>query len=161
MKVVEIIKDCAEILDVKLTEATLDDMVHCFNVVENEIAIEYCPLILTETFQTKDGNVNYSDFKQKVLRIIQIHDDDGNNVAYTLSPSYVKADQNKFNVQYAYCPGEKRLIDSSDLGEDMRLPLKYGVCCEYCLTQGDFEEAKVWYEKQLRKLKELQEKRER
>lgn len=125
-----------------------DILLGCYNLVEKEVALDYIPLIMEETFETDTGVIYYSQLTQKVARIIKTQDAWGNDIACTLFPEYLKTQAGKITVRYSYTPTDKTLEDESAfIGRvDERL-LVYGVLAEYYLAGGFFEESAVWDKK--------------
>lgn len=127
-----------------VTEALL----RCFNLVENEVALDYLPLVAEEELETDTGAVFYSELSRAAVRIIKVTDGWGNEAEYKLFPEYLKTQAGKVKIRYTYTPREKTLEDSSDflLYASVRL-LAYGIAAEYSLSCGHFEDAAVWDKK--------------
>lgn len=123
-------------------------LLRCFNLVENEVALDYLPLLAEEMMETETGAVYYSSLSREAARVIGVWDEWGNAVPFTLFPDYLKTQPQKVLVRYTYLPQEKSFGDESDftLGASVRL-FAYGVAAEYALASGLFEEAAVWDKK--------------
>ena len=123
-------------------------LLRCYNLIEKEVAQDYIPLIIEETFQTETGAVYYNQFSEQAVRVIKTQDSYGNDIACTLFPEYLKTQAGTIVIRYAYKPTDKTVDD--DCAFDLRVSqslLVYGVLTEYCLANGLFEESAVWDKK--------------
>jgi len=123
-------------------------LIHCFNLVENELALDYLPLVAEEEKQSTTGKIIYSSFKNSIVRIIRVTDENGNSVAYQVFPDHLMTQAGKVNITYSYTPTAKTIEDESDfkLYVSARM-FEYGILAEYCAAVGRFEEANMWDEK--------------
>ena len=123
-------------------------LLRCFNLVENEVALDYLPLLAEEELETEMGVVYYSALSREAARVIGVWDEWGNSASFTLFPDYLKTQPQKVLVRYTYLPKEKSFDDESDfvLNASVRL-FAYGVAAEYALASGLFEEAALWEKK--------------
>ena len=123
-------------------------LIRCFNHVENELALDYLPLLFEEEFQTETGVVYYSQLQRAAVRVLAVTDGWGNEVPFTLFPEYVKTQAGKIRIRYSYTPEEKAIGDESDfvLYASKRL-FCCGMAAEYCIASGLYEEAAVWDKK--------------
>ena len=129
-------------------EAVTSELLRCFNHVENELALDYLPLLAEEEIQTETGVVHYVSLSREAARIVGVYDEYGNALPFTLFPEYLKTQPHKIVVRYTYLPQEKTMEDKSDfvLQASVRL-FAYGIAAEYSLANGLFEEAAVWDKK--------------
>ena len=129
-------------------EAETLSLLRCFNLVENEVALDYLPLLAEEEMESETGAIYYSQLSREAVRVLGVRDEWGNEAAFTLFPDYLKTQPKKVCVRYTYLPKPKTLEDSSDftLNASVRL-FAYGVAAEYMLASGLFEEAAVWDKK--------------
>lgn len=160
MTVKEVLKMSATTLDFLqeyeegLTGASLEGqekvnlLLHAFNLVENELALNYFPLTYEEVWETGVGTILFSKFQKKVIRILKVQDALGNDVDFSLFPTYLKTQPGKVVVRYNYQPKEKKITDSCEfeLYVSARL-MSYGINSAFCLASGLFEEANVWEKK--------------
>ena len=129
--------DCASPLGEKLLEK--------FLAVENEVALDYLPLVAEDEIVSETGVVFFSELTKKATRILKISGESGENVPFAIYPQYVKTQPSKMVVRYAYTPSEKGIDDEVEAQAcvSVRL-LAYGVASEYCLGEGLYSEASVW-----------------
>lgn len=136
MKVKEVIDKCEELLEVN---GTKEDLLACFNVVENELALDYLPLYATHVCNS--NIVNYAEFEYNPVRIV------GCNCKFKIYPTHIEAKETITNIQYAYTPNNKELYDECSYSKDFLKCLAYGTISEYLTTQGFYEEAVLWNKK--------------
>ncbi|MBQ8292099.1 MAG: hypothetical protein IJX88_06330 [Clostridia bacterium] len=117
-------------------------LLKCFNLVENELALDYLPLFAEEDISTDTGAVFYSALERAPVRIVRITDEAGESLPFTVFPEYFKAAAGRLTVRYAYTPTEKTFTDESDfkLFASVRL-FAYGMAAEFLFLSGAFEEA--------------------
>ena len=123
-------------------------LVRAFNHVENELALDYLPLVIEEELETKTGAVYYSELKRSAVRVLAVTDGQGNDLPFTLFPEFVKTEAGKVRIRYSFTPEEKAISEKSEftLYASKRL-FVYGMAAEYCVETGAFEEAAVWDKK--------------
>lgn len=151
MKAREIIQLSAELLGIELTEENTDLLLHCYNLVENELAMDYIPLRAVDKVFIAENKIKYADLKNKPYRILDIQsvlEHQNEEIKYKLFPEYIELAKN-YNghclyIRYNYIPKEKGVQDNCDYGLMLKDTLKYGICSEYCLMQGDYEQGAVW-----------------
>jgi hypothetical protein len=156
MTVKEVIMEAAEMVGAEKVKEYIEDsasggerqaevLLRCFNIVENELALDYLPLKCEETFQTQTGAIEYSALSKKAVRILSVKDESGNSVPFKMFPDKLKAQSGILQILYSYLPDEKKMNGESDFKTlaSKRL-FAYGVAAEYCLSCGLYEEAAVW-----------------
>ena len=131
-----------------LANGDVQNLLRCFNVVENELALDYLPLHAEEVLETQTGTIKYTELSHAAVRIVGVYDDNGNEIAYQLFPDYLKAQAGKLTVRYTYTPKAKALSGKSDytLYASVRL-FAYGMAAEYAAANGEYEAAAVWDKK--------------
>ena len=125
-------------------------LLHCFNMVENEIALDYFPLKHTETFSTVEGGVLYQRFSKSPISIISVCSETGEELSYELRADklVLSASAARVVITYSYIPTTKTMSGVSDFTMKVSARLMaYGVACEFCLTSGKFQEAAMWESK--------------
>lgn len=122
-----------------------ETLLRCFNIVENEVALDYLPLYCEDEAESETGAVEYSALSGDAVRVLRVTDEWGNGVPFKLFPKYLKTQPGRVRISYTYTPKEKTFEDDSDfvLQASPRL-LAYGMASEYCLACGLYEEAAVW-----------------
>ena len=160
MKVREVVSLAAEFVGVAETlEAHFDEeseegkrienkLLTCFHIVENEVALDFLPLVAEDEVESSTGVISFSMLTKKAVRILKIMDESGDAVRFESYPQYVKAMPGNLVVRYAYAPMEKTLDSEAEVhsSASVRL-LAYGVASAYCLQEGLYAEAAVWEKK--------------
>lgn len=135
--------------DVETGKEATERLLHCFNLVENELALDYLPLKAETEMETETGVIHFSKLDRDVVRILKVQDEWGNEVPFKVFPEYVKTQQSGIvKITYAYTPKAKKLGEQSDftLYASARL-FAYGMAAQYALEIGSFEENAVWEKK--------------
>ena len=71
------------------TSRIVQGLVGCFNLVENELAVDYLPLVCEETLSTDEqGNIEYARLSKKVAYIISVRDQYGRIVSVKRMPAW-------------------------------------------------------------------------
>ena len=165
MTVKEIIEKSAELLGVELTEENTENFLRCYNLVENELSIDYFPLRTVDKVLIKDNKIKYAELKNKPSRILSVRDFQNDEVKYRLYPEYLELKKNYdgsyFFVRYNYIPEEKTIDEKCDYDCSYEQVFKYGVCSEYCIMQGDYETASAFNYKYKNAIQERYAKRKR
>lgn len=131
-------------LNKRKSELLLD----CFNLVENEVALDYLPLYAEDELYSETGVVEYAAMERSVVRVLRVTDEWGNPVRFTVFPEYIKAQPGKLKVAYTYAPSKKTMDGESDFRVQVSARLlAYGVAAEYALATGLYEESAVWDKK--------------
>ena len=123
-------------------------LLSCFNLVENELALDYIPLVKEESFTAADGRIAYSSFSSSVVRVLEVRNENGASIPFRLFASYLEVDEENAIVRYAYTPTEKTAEEESEFlsGVSERV-MAFGMAAEYCTALGLYEDARVWDKK--------------
>jgi hypothetical protein len=117
----------------------------CANIVVNELACTYIPMIKTEPVTPKKGRVYFSELTETPLEIISVKDGD-NELSFSFDPEYIVVSSSAKTVSYKYLPPNYGLTDNTGYKET-QVPVRvlaYGTVAEYCLTIGAFSESVMW-----------------
>ena len=130
-------------------ESIVKALLRCFNLVENELAIDYFPLYVEDVVLTETGKIFYSELTESPVRIDLVTNSNGNRALFTLFPDYIKLEKpDTYTIVYGYAPKKKELEDDVSFQTTVsdRL-LAMGIAAEYCAACGLYEEGAVWDEK--------------
>lgn len=138
-------KDLKELIVNSPAAAETTALVRCYNLVENEIALDYFPLRAEEDFTPEEGKIEYARFSHAPVNVTKVTRG-GAPVKFGLFPAYLSVAQaGRVTVSYSYSPVPKRLLENSEFTEKISARLmSFGVACEYCLTCGKYQEAAMW-----------------
>ena len=123
-----------------------DSLVKCFNLVNNEVASEYIPIVKWQRVSTTNFKVEYSSLSSKVLHIISVRDSLGRKVKFKAYDSYLMAFANTVDIIYQAEPAELA-IDSEFYSTLPNRIYAYGIAREYYFQQTLFDEADIWEER--------------
>ena len=146
MKVKEVISKCEDLLEVSYTK---EDLLYCFNMVENELALDYLPLYATHRCNSRA--VYYAEFEHQPVRIV------GCNCGFKIYPEFIEGKADITEIKYSYIPHSKDLYDECSYDEKYLECLAYGTVSEYLCMQGFYEEAALWDKKYKKEIQELYE----
>lgn len=123
-------------------------LTQCFNIVENELALDYLPLYAEDEVCSETGKIEFSELARSAVRILRVEDAWGNSLPFKLFPSYLVTQPQTVKIRYTYTPQEKDITGESDytLFASERL-FAYGIAAEYCIAMGLYEESAVWDKK--------------
>ena len=157
MKVKEVILKACDFIDKQelasaikeglvLTEqqqALKENLLAYFNLVREEIANEFQPIMQTEKFIVKNFKLSFSEFSSQVQDIYSIRDKFGRNVNYKIFDGYIFVCGREVEVIYS-SKAENLPFDgefSSNLPERI---FAYGIAREYFFLNNLYDDANVW-----------------
>ena len=134
--------------DTSVGELETNTLVRAFNLVENELALDYFPLFCEETLDVDSGRLYYRDLSRAAVRISSVAREDGEKVSYKIFSEYMQVEPDRVVVKYAYTPAVKDIDGESDflIGVPKSL-MALGVAAEYCFMNGLYGEAEAWDKK--------------
>ena len=124
---------------------TLSVMLKCLNLIQNEVATEYIPLVAFQDVTAVDFKVDYSKFDKKPISIISAKDKLGRNIRFKAFADYLMLFAGKAKIKYYYMPEEINSIQDT-LSQPL-LPMRiyaYGIAREYYLLQNLSDDADIW-----------------
>ncbi len=123
-------------------------LLDCFNLVLNEVVLDYLPMTAEDELTSSTGSLSYLLFEYPVVRVLQVLNGEGESVPFQIFPEYLKTQPGRVRVQYTYTPERKGFNDDAALGSIISARLiSYGMAAEYALASGLFEEAAAWDKK--------------
>lgn len=134
----------------------IKSLVRCFNLVENEVALDYFPLKKEEAFTPVSHTVPYTEFSASPVDVQKVTDEGGRDVEFEIRSAhlYLPKEHKKVVVTYSYVPALKTLGDESEFsGKITPRLLSFGVAGEFCLSASRFQEAAMWERRFLDALK--------
>jgi hypothetical protein len=132
--------------DLSAAKKDTDIMLRCFNLIENEIALEYKPLIFSENITTENGIINFDILSKQILEVIKVEDESENKISYKLFHTYLKTKPENVVLYYSFIPEKKELTSISDYLEN-EIPqrtMAMGIACEFSLISAMYDEAVMW-----------------
>ena len=121
-------------------------LLRCYRIIENEVALDYCPLVKTQTVTPIAGKVPYTAFTSAPVNVFDVKEGE-KRLRFRLRASYMEVPEaeGSVEVEYAYAPPAAELDDEPAFPARIspRL-LAAGVCAEYLLTCGRYSESEIW-----------------
>lgn len=121
----------------------IDRMLRCFNLVNQEIASEYAPLLQKE--EVCGSIINFSTLSKKVISVFEVKNRFGFSLSFRQFQNHIEVKGNAKTVLYSYFPDELLLKDefegSAAISERV---YAYGTASEYLLLEGVGEDAQIW-----------------
>lgn len=138
MIVEDVIRKFMELAEIDPSH-NISEYVYLYNIVESELSTDYIKLYCTENFECTEKP--YIEFKYKALLIKEAE-----NKYYYVSPTALvsKNGKNLGKVTYAAIPNHKTYDDESSYPDRYLKILAFGMCAEFYLQLGMYEEAKEW-----------------
>ena len=93
----------------------LASLLRCYNLVENEVALDYFPLKRRERFSVC-GVLPFSEFSSAPVEILEVKREDGGPLSYDLRPDAlaIAGGTGEISVLYTYVPKEKEWGDDAE-----------------------------------------------
>ena len=120
-----------------------ESLLRCYNLAENEIALDYLPVRRTQLFES-EGCIAYADFAAPPVEIMAVRDAAGRRLPFSAGEKGVRVRAGKALVEYSVRPRVKGAGDIPELSArgDERL-LALGAACEFALMSGNFDAASL------------------
>lgn len=124
------------------------EMLTLYNLVESEVALNYLPLVIEEEVSSDSGIIGYSALTNPVVSVLSVHDEYDNKISFGVFSEYLKTSPGTLKIRYTYAPTNKGFSEyaEAESSVDKRL-LAYGICGEYCIKKGRYDEAELWEKK--------------
>ena len=134
--------------DSEMGEKDTNVLVECFNRVQNELALDYLPLMAEDELMSATGVIAYTELAHPATRILCVEDAEGESVEFKLFPNRLETQEGKVKVFYSYAPTEQNIdgVCEYETGVSKRL-FVYGMAAEYALIAGENDKASVWDKK--------------
>ncbi len=139
------------------TTSTVDVMVRLLNLVVNELAGSFIPLIITESVSASGGKVYYSDLSHSPREILKAFDGQGKDRLISVGHTFARVGCSQVEIEYSCFPSEVTVEDSLAYSEK-DVPLRvlcYGLLAEYSISQGCFKDAVLWHDRYADAITEL------
>ncbi len=124
----------------------LDKFVKCFNLVRNEIASEYEPLLKEEIVETEKGKILFSSLQEKVVEVVSVKDMNDNSLVFKNFDNYVEVNCPKVKIYYNAYP-QTLTIDGEFNSTLPERVYAYGTAREYYFIESLYEDASIWDER--------------
>ena len=78
-------------------------LIQCFNLVENELAVDYMPPIKEETCEIDDGKLYFEDLEYEILRVLWVKNIAGEEIPFQIYPEYLALKENTVKIPKFPC----------------------------------------------------------
>lgn len=124
----------------------IDFLLKCLNLVYEQVAKDYIPLICEEEIEFENQKFYYKDLSKRIYDVLSLKSKNGRDIRYKLFPTFIYADAKKAVITYSYAP--EKLERNSQLDFfDVKVPARvfaYGVAMEFCFIESLSDEATIW-----------------
>jgi len=131
------------------TLPTIGIMTSLLNLVVSELAGTFIPMVKREEIDATDGKIYFTALTERCVKILSLRDQKGVEINYVHTPEYMQLSAQKVVVEYEYIPPNYGLEDQ--IGYDQNQvsvgTLAYGLCAEYSISKGCFDEAVMWHDR--------------
>lgn len=118
-------------------------LLECLNLVQDEIATEYLPLIAEEKVFFQECKLPFSSLQQGAVKILSVKNKWGHSVKFKVYPTYIICPVKEGWVRYIYRSQKLNLDSVLEVNAPART-LAYGVAREHFLAQGLDDDADLW-----------------
>lgn len=116
-----------------------EQMLKCFNLTENEAALDYIPLKREEKLRS-EGNIPFSAFSGMPVEIVAVLSEKGEKLCFKVNEEGVSVRRGDVTVRYRARPAVKGLDDETEFRCGERF-LALGTACEFALMEGMLDRA--------------------
>lgn len=119
-----------------------------YNLVENELALDYFALLAKETFENADGAIAFTAFANDPVQVLSVESvEKGEDVAFSIYIDHLEV-EGKVVVAYRYAPKTKDVEDDCEIAERVtKHMLVFGVVANYLASVGEYGQASAWEKK--------------
>lgn len=137
--------------DLAFCEENARLLLRCYNLIVEELALEYLPLKREEEVSAKQGKIYFSDLAFTPLRILNVRCKNGEKAPYRLVNDYLEVANGDFIIEYNY--RLKPAIENDEVAYCNSVigpyTLIYGILSQYLLEKGRVSESNLYQEKYL------------
>ena len=136
------------------TYEALNLIITLINLVLNELACTYFPMVIEEKINFSNKKAFYKDFSKKAVKILEVSDQYGCSLEFVDKTEYVYVPatiNQTLTIKYQYVPDNYGIMDKIGYTEKdiSARVIAYGVASEYYISQGDFELAVIYHKRYL------------
>ncbi len=138
------------------TLLTVNKLVGLLNMIISELAGTFIPMIKSESVSAKNGRIYFTDLSCKALEILKVLLPNGTELNYSQNAEFISVPADNVIIEYSYVPPAYDLTSTIGYTEKeiSKSTLIYGLCAEYCICTGAFDEAVLWHDRYVDAVKE-------
>ncbi len=137
--------------DLAFCEENARLLLRCYNLIVEELALEYLPLKREEEVTVKEGKIYFSNLDFIPLRIISVRLKNGRKVPYRFVNDYLEVENGDLIIEYNY--RLKPALEDDEVAYCNTVigpyALIYGILSQYLLEKGRVSESNLYQEKYL------------
>lgn len=124
----------------------LNKMLECLNIVNEEIALCYLPLLNQKEVTFTNGKIKISDIDENIFSIVGIKNKLGNSLKFKYLKDEIVCLTTNAIVTYKVRPSILTLNQNAEdfSGRLTARILAYGVASEYCYAEMLYDDATIW-----------------
>ena len=131
------------------TQKKINLLKKCVGLIYEEIATDYLKLLQVDKAVVYDNKLLFKDLTKNIIKLVSVKNTFNESVNFKLMPDGIILPNGEYEITYTYYPDK---INEDDLltnledfsGRVTARVLAYGVCSEYALINGLFEEAQTY-----------------
>lgn len=116
-----------------------EQMLKCFNMTENEAALDYIPL-RAERALFSEGMIPFSALEPAPAEILAVFSREGVKLPFVVCADGIRVRRGEVVVRYRFRPDVKAASDDTDFDAGERF-LALGTACEFALMEGLLDRA--------------------
>ncbi len=116
-----------------------EQMLRCFNLTENEAALDFVPLDREEA-HVSEGVIPFSALHAPLLEVVSVRSPAGGRLYFRTTEEGIAVRPGEAIVRYRARPAVKGTEDEADFAGGERF-LALGTACEFALMEGMFDRA--------------------
>ena len=130
---------------------SIDRLGRDYNMIIEELALEYLPLRIKEKVQVTNQKIYFSELAFKPLRVLGVINKNGDKVPYKLINDYLELSNDDVIIEYTHRTKEAFEDDDCVYDETVIGPyvIAYGMLSQYLLERGRVSESNIYQEKYL------------
>ena len=123
-----------------------DMLLKCLNLVIEDIARDYLPLLHEENIVFNDKKFEYINLSKVICDIIKLQATNGLGIKFKCFPTHIKSDIKKAVITYSYLPEEVTYHEEFNFFDNKLTQriIAYGVAMEYLFLNSLSDEAAIW-----------------
>ena len=119
------------------------ELLDCLNLVQDELACEYTPLLAEQKVYFQDYKFLISSLERDLVKVLKVKDKLGRSVKFKVLPNQLIAFIKDGTIVYSYHPQKLDYATALEINVPARI-IAYGVAREYFLKQGLSDDADLW-----------------
>ncbi len=127
-------------------QSEINKMVNALNLITEEIACDYLPILKEKTINLKNGEIAVGEIDENFMEIVGIKNKFGKTLRYRFVNGKIVCLASTVIITYKTYPNEITLDgNAEDFGGRLSARvIAYGVASEYCYLEMLYDDASIW-----------------